>query len=649
MASPTISANIIVRNAERTIERCLNSIQKVVDEIVIVDTGSTDQTLELLKKYHVKLIQTNWNDSFSEARNVAKSHSSSEWILTIDADEYLANQEPPLREMLVSTCEAGWITVKNFLSDDFLHSNQQRALRLFKNNELYSFSGRIHEQILPSILQQHHKVEVLEIPLEIHHTGYLQSEVLTHQKSLRNLSLLKKELSEQQYPFHHYNIAVEYVRMNEHEQALEHLITCFQLEKEAASYLSSATYLKAVILLVLKRYKEAQDWLLTSLDRYKDYADLYYLLGEAYMKQHYYEQAANAYLTATKQNVNNQYMTNEGTNSFGAYYKIGRCFQQTKRFKDALLHFLPVISLRPNDREAYLRTAECLHALDIPVHQIKGYFEDVMTHHHGQPLLIVHALFHIGVYQLTKPFIEMINEKQLTASLQNEVYMNERLLSDAITIQKSLLRDLPEAEQLPIIRDHCLAFLIEGVRLPQFLKRHLHTTFPQLYEVIYEKKLNEEACQLIDRALSLHYPELINYFASIHSSTDALLFYGKQLFKHGYLNRAADYFISLLEQQSLSTEVATYLGEILYHKNHLEEAISLLESVDESALTDSLRLLLSACYLKEAKQWLVRLLEERPNERLQLHLHDTEKSLHRIELSLSSAAWTVKQRRNGEK
>ena len=81
---------MIVKNEERFLRNCLESAKGVVDEIVIVDTGSTDGTLAIAREYGAKIIEHAWNDDFSEARNVSLQHATGTWALWLDADEEIA-------------------------------------------------------------------------------------------------------------------------------------------------------------------------------------------------------------------------------------------------------------------------------------------------------------------------------------------------------------------------------------------------------------------------------------------------------------------------------------------------------------------------------------------------------------------------------
>ncbi len=86
---PTLSLCMIVKNEEKHLARCLSSVKDVADEIVIVDTGSTDKTIEIAESFSAKIFHFDWVNDFSAARNFALSKCTGDWILYLDADEEL--------------------------------------------------------------------------------------------------------------------------------------------------------------------------------------------------------------------------------------------------------------------------------------------------------------------------------------------------------------------------------------------------------------------------------------------------------------------------------------------------------------------------------------------------------------------------------
>ena len=105
----TLSVCIIARNEEANLTRCLKSIKSIADEIILIDTGSTDNTINIAQEFNAKIIKFPWNDDFSSARNKALEIASKDWILYIDCDESLDNsQVSELKDMLNDSLYLGF-------------------------------------------------------------------------------------------------------------------------------------------------------------------------------------------------------------------------------------------------------------------------------------------------------------------------------------------------------------------------------------------------------------------------------------------------------------------------------------------------------------------------------------------------------------
>jgi glycosyltransferase involved in cell wall biosynthesis len=148
----TLTAAIVVRNEERSIRRCLASVAGVVDEIVLVDTGSTDRTVEIASEFDLRLHHFEWTDHFAEARNFALSHVKTDWVLWIDGDEWL---EPGNEEML-RIAPGAFDTVEGPFVLRIVHLNRDADGRLRANTDMKRmhpvrpdivWRGRAHEQL----------------------------------------------------------------------------------------------------------------------------------------------------------------------------------------------------------------------------------------------------------------------------------------------------------------------------------------------------------------------------------------------------------------------------------------------------------------------------------------------------------------------
>jgi tetratricopeptide (TPR) repeat protein len=193
-----ISACLIVKNEEQHLARCLESIKGLVDEIIVVDTGSTDATVAIAERFGAKLGYFEWCQDFSAARNASLALATGNWILWIDADEEITPESAKsFRQASIRPQFGGYnIEIVNFVDDrdsgnTFVHC----PIRLFRNLPGIEFVGSVHEQVVPSIDQ-------LGLPwarldnAQILHSGYRPSEVEAKGKQERTVTMIEAALEQ---------------------------------------------------------------------------------------------------------------------------------------------------------------------------------------------------------------------------------------------------------------------------------------------------------------------------------------------------------------------------------------------------------------------------------------------------------------------
>jgi tetratricopeptide (TPR) repeat protein len=193
-SKPKLSACLIVKDEEANLTRCLRSLEGVADEIIVVDTGSTDGTLALAKKLGAKTACVEWNDDFGAARNASLSHATGDWVLIIDADEELTAAAVKAIVKAISTkkADAYELPIRNFTeaegnTEALVHS----TIRLFRRVEGLEFRGKVHERISDSIKEKGFKVQALDAAI-LHH-GYRPGERAA-QKLAARLAALEVEV-----------------------------------------------------------------------------------------------------------------------------------------------------------------------------------------------------------------------------------------------------------------------------------------------------------------------------------------------------------------------------------------------------------------------------------------------------------------------
>lgn len=188
-----LSICIITKNEEKNIERCLRSFQKYDFELIVVDTGSTDQTKTVAYKYTPYVYDFEWCDDFAAAKNYAISKATQEYVMVIDSDEYLEAIDIQTLNRLVreNPDKVGRIKrVNTFIRDGIAQENTERINRVF-SKKMFCYEGRIHEQV---VSVKGNNYETYMLPVRIGHSGYDMPEKELKEKAQRNIRLLDLEL-----------------------------------------------------------------------------------------------------------------------------------------------------------------------------------------------------------------------------------------------------------------------------------------------------------------------------------------------------------------------------------------------------------------------------------------------------------------------
>jgi glycosyltransferase involved in cell wall biosynthesis len=187
---PLLSAALIVRDEAQFIGDCLSSVAGVVEEVVVVDTGSTDGTPEIARRLGARVVHHPWRNDFADARNVSLELAQGRWILYIDADERLVDGDRATVERLLS--EADEVAFRVLLRP-MVGTTPYLEYRLWRNDPRIRFEGIIHEKVVPAI----HRVaeedgrSISDCTLLLAHVGYEGDQVRKHH---RNLPLLRAEI-----------------------------------------------------------------------------------------------------------------------------------------------------------------------------------------------------------------------------------------------------------------------------------------------------------------------------------------------------------------------------------------------------------------------------------------------------------------------
>lgn len=198
MKAPLLSACIIARDEEERLPRCLASLAGVADEIVVVDTGSKDRTVEIAREAGARVCHFEWCDDFAAARNTAVDAATGQWVLSIDADEWIEPAGRPIDVLALTDSTIAYrVTIENRLDDGRI--DRERVTRLFRRLPGIRYSGRIHEQVTHSVALEVSAGRGRWLDLDdwtLLHDGYQGAVMRAREKGARNIKLLEKALNE---------------------------------------------------------------------------------------------------------------------------------------------------------------------------------------------------------------------------------------------------------------------------------------------------------------------------------------------------------------------------------------------------------------------------------------------------------------------
>jgi glycosyltransferase involved in cell wall biosynthesis len=336
-ASLNVSLCMIAKNESKYIGNCLRSVRPFVDEIIVVDTGSTDDTKEICREHGAIVLEYAWRDDFASARNVGLQHATGDWIFWLDADEEVDQGDAQkLRDYITGTRE-NFVAIRliNYYGDtpDVDESFQIAHVRLFKNHRGIQFDGKIHERLNIGDVKK-----IVDIPVRIYHYGYMSGMMKEKGKYERNIRLLEKELQEEDHsPWVHYHIASEYFNVQRYEEAFQHVNACIIKFLLKALQPPALVYrLKYLILLNTGSVDSALAGIDKAIQMYPDYVDLHFFKGISLFTKERYEEAEQTLQRCIEIGEDNwSYLTMKGVGSFQAWYYKGLCLGKLGRADDA--------------------------------------------------------------------------------------------------------------------------------------------------------------------------------------------------------------------------------------------------------------------------------------------------------------------------
>jgi len=353
---PSLSLCMIVKNEADFLEKAINSVKEIVDEIIIVDSGSTDNTKEIAKKFNAKFIEHKWDNDFSKARNVSLKHATKDWILALDADETLSKEDlQKIKELIKNNEYDGymliqrtytnnsisqkWVTAKD---DQYKESKPYAGwvysgiTRLFKNKKHIHFEYPVHETVMDSIKRAGGKIGTTKIP--IHHYGKVRSKKYVEQKSDLYLELGKKKIQEKGDAKSYYEFGVQSQVLGNLDEAIDSFKKSISLNQQMIpAYINLGS-----IYIAQKKYDEATEILRKGNKINPNNSNIHNNLGLVYERTDE-NKAIEEFKLSIKLSQNN----------VEPCWNLARIYTKQQNFNEAINLLEKIIEINPKNILAY--------------------------------------------------------------------------------------------------------------------------------------------------------------------------------------------------------------------------------------------------------------------------------------------------------
>jgi len=603
-SKPLLTACLIARNEAENIEHCLASLKPVVDEIVLVDTGSTDETVDIARRYGARVYHQPWEDDFSAPRNRGLEEARGEWILVIDADERLVPVDRKfLRRLLRQTPYEGFfITVNNILEPEKAPEVSAPVFRLFRNRPWYRFSGRVHEQILPAIYRAGGQVAHLDLNLE--HIGYTREK--QREKRGRNLRLLEREVQEgtKPTPFQLYNLGMEHLRDGDPDRGREYLKEAWEVDGVAERPFGTALIRRLVLTLIQAgAWDEALKYVEEGIEKFPDFADLHYFRGQILKEKGEPGAALDEFRRCLSLPRQLRYPHLKGVNGYRTWFEIGLIHEKLGNQVEA--------------REAYLKALEEKPDLVPALDRLAG--------------LLTSAGGSKGEIEIRERLRRQIAEGSTDAYryLTARLLLDNRAWKEALTFLCQVGEDSPYF--LPAQREVAFVNLLLGepAQALQALKRlaesqdfvadaWAHTVLLGLMEekgagelppvkMDWAPKCEEAAWKLLDQLVAaqefdLFEKALVMFELLGREEAWISLELGKFLYRKGFTQVAVEQLVKAYKEGYRDVESLSIFGDICFEDGEYEDAARYYEeATDEDDPGARVYVALAKCYLHQKR------------------------------------------------
>jgi len=464
-----------MKNEKNSLPRCLSSIKAIADEIIVVDTGSTDESICIASEYGGLVFFYKWANDFSSARNYCLDKASSDWILVLDADEELDEKSLHLlkRKLQNPDTDAYLLSVRSLMQQQHEFLDKCLQLRLFRNNVNYRYKGNINEQVLDSILEHNPGavIKTAEDIIILHH-GCKQKNTSEQYRLKCNIDLIDLCLNqEREIPLKNFLLGREYYLHSRFSEALAYFRLALEFPNDQAEYIPELIRYIAICLYKQNKTSEALAYLNDSLSIKAGSSDLLYLKGLICLDLALYSLALASFKEALSCFPSPPYHDPIYYHSkYTCQYLLGALSEYFLDLDGALLYYFDSLKNNPYLIASLRRMIAIVNPRKNPDYTINSLNRIFDLSDRNLQAEIASIFYDEGAYQLT---VDCINRLESSGSIQESIrllkglsLMRLKKYSEAVEVLNNITRDTSlyiEARQYLffyywIIKDSPMAF-----------------------------------------------------------------------------------------------------------------------------------------------------------------------------------------------
>ncbi|WP_418026707.1 glycosyltransferase [Paenibacillus sp. JJ1722] len=572
--SKTIALCMIVKNEEQFLRRCLDSVKNKVNQIIIVDTGSTDNTLSIAKEYTNDVYSFKWVDDFSAARNESIKYATTDYILVMDADEYL-EEDSNLQDDISTGKDWYFLKIHNILSQG--RKITHIAVRLFANNKGLFFQNRLHEHL--NILVED-KVFTNDFGNSaLQHTGYTDDMMEDRDKKKRNLPLMLREVQENPNAYNLFNMGRTYKWVEEYEKAIHYFQNAYPLSKNL-TIMPDLLMNLTNCLVSLKREQEALKIINDAAILFPNETDLRHTQALLFLELGYLRDAAKTFETCLS--LGDQGITiTEGNGGYMSHFRLAEVYEKSYRISESYEHIIDAVRDSKSFAVGISKYFQIVTMANIPLEDVYQNFSQIYKMSKVEELQLLIEILYIMRHPILNRYLS-----------EYEIKVEEKISAVATQYDKQYEKaKLLWTKMVEITRENgedilLLAFILKDLELFELSLSYLNLSMRET-KMLRSIILNEELrnlkfssyienilAKIIENLLVLQEYEVfqcvLNYaeLGSINFNCSVI----EKIIKYGFYEVAIDLLIKLFKTNANNIKVIQLLGDMCYKLNYLEDA-----------------------------------------------------------------------------